>query len=152
MPNDYDDDVAAIGDWFTRWNKLVAALDFTGSRDLFHDDVVGFGTHMDVVVGLDALERMQWRSIWPTMSDFEFKVNTMQVMVSPDRLQATAVLTWMSTGYQEDGSTFPRPGRGTVVLTRKKVSDPWLGSHTHISLNPGTPQKTYGDRRAKASA
>jgi ketosteroid isomerase-like protein len=152
MPNDFDDDIAALRDWFANWNKLVNALDYTGSRALFHDDVIGFGTHMDTVVGIDALERMQWRSIWSTMDNFVWILNTLKAIVSPDRLQATAVLTWSSTGYHEDGKAFPRHGRATVVLTRKKVSDLWLGSHTHVSLNPGSPQKSYGDKREKTSA
>lgn len=25
-------------------------------------------------------------------------------------------------------------------------NDPWNGLHTHLSLNPGTPQKSHGDR------
>lgn len=146
MPAANDTDIAALKDWFTTWHKFVQKVDFISSRKLFHDDVIGFGTYMDVVTGLDALEQQQWRSIWPTIQDFQFLVDGMQAIVSPDRLQATAIIRWSSTGIGEDGSTYPRNGRATVVLTRKSVSEPWLGSHTHVSLNPNTPQKSYGSR------
>ena len=144
MPTAHDADLAAIRDWFTTWTGFVRQVDFISSRKLFHNDVIGFGTYMDVVTGLDALEKQQWRSIWPTIQDFQFLVDGMQAIVSPDRLQATAILRWSSTGFKEDGSTYPRNGRATVVLSRGSVDEPWLGSHTHVSLNPNTPQKSYG--------
>ena len=67
-----------------------------------------------------------------------------QVRVSPDRLFAVAVLVWEATGFHEDGTSYPRPGRATVGMRRDSVEAPWLGIHTHLSLNRGVPQKSYG--------
>lgn len=141
---DYDD----VRDWFARWGALVAAVDFTPARALFDEGVVAFGTHQDTMSGLDNLEQQQWRAVWPTIEDFAFNLDTLNVLVSPDRLQATAVLTWHSTGIAEDGGhRFERPGRTTAVLRRDAPGEPWCCVHTHFSLNPGTPPRSYGHRQ-----
>lgn len=146
MTADDETDIAALRAWFAAWDKLVDAVDFTAARRLFHDDVVGFGTRMDSVSGLDALERHQWRSVWPTIDGFRFATDALQAMISPDRRQAVAVVAWSSTGYHEDGRTFTRNGRATVVFTRAATADPWLARHTHMSLNPGTPPRSFGSK------
>lgn len=137
---------ASIRDWFATWGRFVAAVDFAGARDLFDTDVIGFGTFMDTVTGLDNLEQRQWRSIWPTIRDFRFNLDSLKSVVSDDRLLAVAAITWSSTGIGEDGTPFDRPGRATVGLVRTAPNAPWRGMHTHFSLNPGTPQTSYGDR------
>jgi len=139
-----NDDLPALRHWFDRWGSLVAAVDFETARDLFRDDVVGFGTHMDLVQGIVALETQQWRRVWPTIKDFRFHSETMEARVSPDRLMAVGLCVWSSTGFHEDGSPFDRPGRASVVFRRDDINLPWLANHTHISLNPGTPQKSFG--------
>lgn len=140
------EEVEAIRQWFATWHRHVDAVNFTASRSLFDDDVIGFGTFMDTVAGLDNLEQRQWRSIWPTIDGFHFKLETLRVGVSGDGCLAFGVVTWDSTGYHENGEPFPRPGRATVLFGRAKRGDPWKGLHTHISLNPGTPQTSFGDR------
>jgi ketosteroid isomerase-like protein len=139
-----DDDVSALRCWFDRWGSLVAAVDFKTARALFRDDVVGFGTHMDLVADMDALEAQQWRRVWPTIKDFRFHSELMEARVSPDGLMAVGLCVWSSTGFHEDGTPFPRPGRASVVFRRDDINSPWLANHTHISLNPGTPQKSFG--------
>ena len=56
----------AIRDWFTTWDSYVRARDYESARALFHSDVIGFGTHMRVVSGLEHLEQNQWRNVWGT--------------------------------------------------------------------------------------
>lgn len=145
-----DSDRQAIADWFSAWDKRVAAVDFVPARDLFDADVVGFGTRMDIVSGLDNLERDQWRRVWPTIEDFKFDLSTLHCQISPDRLQGVGIVVWHSTGFHENGETFDRPGRATVIFRRDSTGDPWKGTHTHISLNPGTPQVSHGDRPPKS--
>lgn len=140
------EDVAAIRDWFATWHGHVDAVNFTAARELFDDEVIGFGTFMDTVQGLDELEQRQWRSIWPTIEGFRFNLDSLRVGVSGDRCLAFGVVTWQSTGTDEKGQPFPRPGRATVLFGRATPGDPWKGLHTHISLNPGTPQRSHGDR------
>jgi ketosteroid isomerase-like protein len=135
---------AAIAGWFSAWATCVRARDYGAARELFHPEVVGFGTRMHVVKGLDRLEQHQWRHVWPTIEDFEFLVDELHCDMSGDGRQAWAVVPWVSTGFHEDGSPFDRPGRATVIFIRETGAAPWRAVHTHISLAPGTPQRSYG--------
>ena len=121
-------------------------MDLTAARRRFADEVVAFGTFADVVIGLDPLVRDQWSKVWPTIEEFRFVVDEMQVQASPDRLMAVAIVGWTSLGITEDGRQFPRPGRATIVLTRDAVDKPWAGQHTHFSLGRGVPQSSHGSR------
>ena len=139
-------DHEALKAWFTEWGTLVAAVDFVSARKLFHADVIGFGTYMDVVRGLEHLENRQWRSIWPTIEGFTFLVDELVSGVSEDGKQAYGIVPWTSTGFHKDGSSYHRPGRATVIFTRDSATNPWRAIHTHISLAPGTPQTSHGNR------
>jgi ketosteroid isomerase-like protein len=147
-----DEDHAALATWFDAWGDHVAAVDFTGARALFEDDVIGFGTWMDVVDGLTNLEAAQWRSIWPTITEFRFLTDTLRVRVSPDRCFAVGVVVWDSIGFHQDGTAYPRPGRATVAFRRAGPDAPWKGFHTHLSLNRGVPQRSYGKPDATTAA
>ncbi len=141
-----NDDRAAIKAWFDTWGAHVAAKEFTPARALFDADALGFGTWMDYVEGLDALEAKQWRSVWPTIRDFHHRTDdSLQVTVSPDRLMAVGLVLWTSTGFQEDGSGFERPGRTTAVFTRAAADEKWRCIHTHVSLARGVPQQSFGN-------
>ncbi|MBT3332858.1 MAG: SnoaL-like domain-containing protein [Rhodospirillaceae bacterium] len=144
------EDVAALRHWFDTWGPLVSAVDFVPARALFADNVTGFGTRMDIVTGLENLEQNQWRQVWPTIENFHFLTEDMRVGVSPDRRMAMGLCGWTSIGLHEDGSKFSRPGRATVVFARDTLAAPWQGIHTHISLNPGTPQVSYAERPAQS--
>ena len=134
------DDLEDLRQWFRTWGSCVAAVDFQSARPLFSEDVIGFGTHAAFVVGLDALQKEQWEKIWPNIATFRFLVDDLVGAVDGDA--AWAAVRWRSTGYDENGTAFDRPGRATVTFRR--VSNGWLGTHTHFSLDPGIPQKTYG--------
>jgi ketosteroid isomerase-like protein len=140
-------DEESVRSWIAAWGAEVAAADIAEARKRFADDVSAFGTHADVVVGLDRLVTEQWAAIWPAIEDFRFLTDGMQVLVSADRLQAVAIVGWSSTGIADDGTRFDRPGRATVVLRRDNPDVPWIGVHTHFSLGRGVPQATFGERR-----
>ena len=144
------EDVAALRAWLAAWDALVNSVDFVPARALFAPNIASFGTRADVVEGIASLENNQWRAVWPAIEDFAFDLDGMKVGVSPDRLMAFLIATWKSKGVAEDGSRFDRPGRATVVLARARTDAPWLGIHTHFSLNPGTPAKAHGRRPAKS--
>ena len=133
-----------LRDWFESWAAFVRARDFVAARRLFDPEVVGFGTRMHVVRGLERLEQHQWRKVWPTIRDFTFVLDELSCSASPDGLQAWAVVPWVSTGVGQDGRPFDRPGRATVIFVRDTVMAPWRAIHTHMSLAPGTPQRSYG--------
>ncbi len=144
-------DADLIRGWFITWGDQVAAVDFASARPLFHPDVIGFGTYMDVVRGLDRLEAQQWRLIWPTIEGFHFLVDQLVCEVSEDGKHAYGIVPWTSTGFKEDGTSYERPGRATVLFTRQTPDTAWRAMHTHISLAPGTPQRSYGNRPEKIS-
>lgn len=141
-----EDDRRSIELWFVRWAELVANVDFKRVREIFVEDAVAFGSKVEMVTSRAALERDQWRPIWPTMADYRYDLATLEVIVSPDRLMAVGAAIFRSTGFHKDGSRFDRPGRVTAALMRSALEAPWLATHTHVSLKPGTPAPSYGNR------
>lgn len=137
------EDTRSIADWFDGWGPMVASCQFESARRLFASDVVGFGTYMDLVDGLDALDTQQWRAIWPTIEDFRFMTETLRVFVAKDRCLATAMVVWRSTGFDQNKRPYERPGRTTAVLRRDSIAAPWLGIHTHFSQFPAEKQRTF---------
>ena len=71
---------------------------------------------------------------------------TLEVIVSPDRLMAMGAVIARTIGIHKDGSHFERPVRVTATLMREAVGAPWFMTHTHVSLVPGTPAPSYGNR------
>jgi ketosteroid isomerase-like protein len=136
------DNLEPLRDWFRRWGVCVAGVDYNAARPLFATDVIGFGTHAMFVSGLEALQAEQWEQVWPNIDGFEFLVDELVGEVSGD--SAWAAVPWISQGYHQDGTSYERPGRATV--TYRLQSGQWLGTHTHFSLRPGTPPRTYGKR------
>lgn len=132
--------VEAIRAWFGALERCVRGVDYATARGLFAPDVVAFGTRAEVVSGLDRLQEQQWSGVWPLIADFTFDLAQLHVGAGGDL--AWAAVPWTSTGFHEDGTPFPRPGRATVAFARRDGR--WLATHTHFSLNPGTPQRSYG--------
>ena len=130
----------AIVEWFEKLGKYCASVDYDSARAIFAADVLSFGTRADIVSGLEPLQLNQWEGIWPNIQNFKINMDT--VHSGGNQHTAWGVATWTSTGFHDDGSSFERPGRATVILERRQ--DRWLSVHTHFSLNPGTPPRTYG--------
>src|SRR5690349_8601174 len=104
VPN--EDDFARIRSWFERLAERVRAVDFVGARLLFAEDFIAFGTVEDLVTGRDAAEAAQWRQVWPFITEFRWRSHGIRALVSPDRLAATGLAVFDSTGYHEDGSAY----------------------------------------------
>jgi len=134
--------------WLEAFSGYVREVDYASARPLFHPEVLAFGTHNDVIPGLDEWVTSQWNNVWPKTSDFHFVLEQTRVLVSPDGTMATVIAPWTSTGYHPDGNTFPRPGRATMVFARS--ADGWLCVHSHMSLNRGVPQVSHANRPVKA--
>ncbi|HVC33577.1 MAG TPA: nuclear transport factor 2 family protein [Chloroflexota bacterium] len=118
--------------WLSALQTCVRAVDFENARPLFAEDVVSFGTHASVVAGRDALERDQWRHVWPRIRDFSFRLDDTRCL--GDDRGLVVVVPWDSLGVRPDGTTFPRPGRATVLLRLRERQ--WVAAHTHFSLSP----------------
>ena len=136
------DPAIAVRQWFTLLGELCALVDYDTAEGIFADDVVSFGTRADIVSGLENLRRNQWEGIWGNIADFKIDAGSIQGF--GDQKVAWGVATWTSTGFDEGHKPFERPGRATVTLARRVEG--WLATHTHFSLYPGTPPKTYGNR------
>jgi ketosteroid isomerase-like protein len=137
-----EDPVSAVREWFEKLSTYCSTVDYLSAREIFSESVSSFGTQADAVTGLDRLQREQWEEIWPRTSGFKVLMDT--VRAGGDERIAWGMATWTSTGFDEQGGEFERPGRATVVLAR--TGDRWLAVHTHFSLYRGVNQATYGDR------
>ncbi len=135
-------------DWLETFSSYVREVDYASAKPLFHPDVLAFGTHNDVIPGLQAWVDTQWNNVWPKTTDFRFTVAQVRVLASADGTMATVLAPWTSTGYNPDGTPFDRPGRATMVFT--KFPDGWLCTHSHMSLNRGVPQASHANRPVKA--
>lgn len=144
----HEDDLDAVRAWFRSLETRVNALDFAGGHELVVDHFIAFGTFSTFMEGREQAEEVQWRRVWPTISDFHFRLDEVRALASPDRLMAVGLAVFDSTGTAEDGSTFPRPGRATASFIRAAVGDPWRCNHSHMSLVRGTPQVSFGKRTA----
>lgn len=133
---------AAVRQWFERLQACVEAVDYERARPLFVEDAIGFGTKAEVAVGRDTLEANQWSGIWPNIRDFQFDLA--QLKSGGDGDVAWGVVTWRSTGFDAEGRPFERPGRATVIFERGQGE--WRALHTHFSLFPGTPPRTFGPK------
>ena len=141
------EDHDSLAAWLAQWGECIEGLDFARARTLFVPEVVGFGTYRDLLVGLDDLETRQWRPLWTSISGFRFDLGGLWTEVSPDGRMGHLAAGWTSTGTHGDGTAFERPGRCTVTLRRAGADAPWLGTHTHFSLNRGTPAVSHPSRR-----
>ena len=139
-------ELEAIRAWFRRLAEHVEAKDFAGARSLFAPETVAFGTFSDFLAGRDAVEREQWRKVWPYIEGFHWRAGEIRGMVSSDGLSALGMGCFESTGYDRRGVPYHRPGRATVALTRQSASAPWVACHTHMSLFRGVPQESFGAR------
>ncbi len=133
-------------DWLDRFSGHVRNVDYAAARPLWHPDVVIFGTHQDLLTGIDAYVATQWGNVWPRTADFRF--GQAHVLAADDASLAVVIVPWTSTGFHRDGTPFDRPGRATLVF--HKHDDGWRCVHSHMSLNRGVPQESFGDRPVKA--
>jgi ketosteroid isomerase-like protein len=140
----HPDDIAATRAWFEALGAHCRAIDYEGARAIFADDLIAFGTFTDFMHGQRLTEEKQWRNVWGTIRNFAFKLDTMEAIVSADRLTGIGMAVWTSDGFHPNGDRFDRGGRATVGLGRRTVGDPFVATHTHLSLNRGTPERSYG--------
>lgn len=138
----------ALLGWLETFSGYVRDVDYAPARKLFHPDILAFGTHRDVIPGLDAWTKTQWNNVWPRTTDFRFDLDGTHVLASADGNMAVVVAPWTSTGYRPDGASFDRPGRATMVF--QKTGSGWLCVHSHMSLNRGVPQESHANRPVKS--
>jgi ketosteroid isomerase-like protein len=147
-----EEDIALIRRWFQRLTDYVQSVDYVGARQLFAEDLIAFGTFADFVTGREAIEKQQWRNIWGAIHHFRCRLDGMHTIVSTDRLTAVGIIIFDSTGDNEDGAPYDRPGRATVVFGRAEIAADWVAQHTHFSLCRGVPERSFGNKPEKTWA
>ncbi|MEA2529505.1 MAG: hypothetical protein QOF01_1891 [Thermomicrobiales bacterium] len=128
------DEVVALA-WLAEMEACIRSQDYARCRAIFADDVAAFGTRAALVVGLEALERDQWRHIWGTIRNFRFLTDDLHCRGYGDE-GIWVACPWQSEGPGLNGAWRERPGRMTAVLERR--GERWLAVHTHHSLVPRT--------------
>jgi ketosteroid isomerase-like protein len=141
----HPDDLAAVRAWFDTLAKHCRAVDYEGARPIFAEDMIAFGTFTDFMHGRDLAEKQQWRNVWGTIRNFRYEPSKIEAIVSADRLTAVGMGVWQSDGFYPNGDRFDRPGRTTTVMARLKIGDPFVATHTHMSLFRGTPDRSHGN-------
>ena len=106
--------------WLETFAGYVREVDYASARPLFHPDVRAFGTHNDVIPGLDQWVATQWDNVWPKTADFRFVPEQISVLASPDGLMAIVIAPWTSTGYhrRRPAVSTPRPRHHGVFQGR----------------------------------
>ncbi|MEA2709340.1 MAG: hypothetical protein QOF78_1941, partial [Phycisphaerales bacterium] len=105
-----------IRHWLEAFAECVRAVDYDRARDMFADNVVGFGTFATMVVGRDRLIDGQWRNIWGCTRGFKFLLDAAHIETSAAGDMAFVAAPWISQGRDTTGKWFDRPGRSTLVL------------------------------------
>ncbi|MGH7739879.1 MAG: YybH family protein [bacterium] len=126
-------------EWLTRFEDCVRGCDFSKARGLFSAAVVGYGSLVGRMTGLDALEGEQWRQVWPNIRQFTFQLGDLRVHGSEEMDLLALAVSWNSVGINQAQGPFERPGRCTLLLKREE-DGAWLCAHSHFSLMPGVPQ------------
>ena len=139
---------AVLITWLDTFSGYVRDVDYASARPLFHADIIAFGTHRNVISGIDEWITTQWDNVWPKTSDFRFDLDAARILASREGDMATVVAPWRSTGYHRDGTAFDRPGRATMSF--QKIDGRWICAHSHMSLNRGVPQESFGERPVKS--
>src|SRR5258708_2566816 len=132
-----EEDKRSVGEWYARWDKFVAEGGFKPVREMFAEDVVAFGSKMEMMTSQEVLERDQWRSVWPSIEDYRYDLSTLEVVTSPDRLMAMGAVLFRSTGIHPDSKKFVRNGRSTCTFMRSAIGSPWVAPHPPPSGTPG---------------
>jgi len=121
-----------IQDWLQGFSRAVQERDIASAKNLFHDEVVSFGTVCFRAEGLSELADRQWQAVWPHTVNFDFDYPSIVVLADGDH--SAVLVNWSSRGLAADGSTFDRRGRATIIL--QKDTTGWKAIHTHFSLAP----------------
>jgi len=144
IPTPDPDDLARIKAWFARLSEHVQAVDFAGAHPLFAEDMIAFGTFENFITGRDRVEAAQWRNVWPVTTGFRWRMDDIRAIVSADRLTATGMGVFDSTGYFANGDAYERPGRATIAFSRAAIGEDWVADHTHMSLFRDVPSRSFG--------
>lgn len=128
---------AAARAWFEDFAACVRAEDIEGGRRLFDRDCASFGARAEHLIGVDDLVARQWHPTWTSTRGFSAVPDTLTVDTAADGTVVVLTALWESEGVQDDGSTFGRRGRCTIILRADDDAPHGLRAvHSHFSLSP----------------
>src|ERR1700750_2504427 len=94
LPTANTDITRFFREWLEMFAGHVREVDYASARPLFHPEVLAFGTHRDVIPGLDAWIATQWDNVWPKTTGFRFDTSAAQILVSRDNSMACVIVPW----------------------------------------------------------
>ena len=56
-----EEDRRSVAGWYARWGALVADVNFKPAREMFAEDVIAFGSKVEMMTSQAQLEAEQWR-------------------------------------------------------------------------------------------
>ena len=122
-------------------------VDFIGSRPLFADNIVTFGSFAAFTLG--AMQPSKSSGV--TSGAISTSSAGVWMICGPSsQPTASRRSAWRCSSppaTPKSGKAFDRPGRATVVLGRQAAGEEWIAQHTHMSLFPGTPSRSFGTKR-----
>ena len=141
----HPDDLAAVRAWFDALSTHCRAIDYEGARPIFADDMIAFGTFTDFMHGRDLAEQKQWRNVWGTIRNFRYNLDTVEAIVSADRLTAIGMGVWTSDGFHPNGDRFDRgrPHHRRRSAARRSAIRSSPPTPTCRCIR-GTPEQSYG--------
>jgi ketosteroid isomerase-like protein len=125
-PSDTRNEIART--FLIEMHECVRSVDYARARALSADDVVAFGSFAVVLEGRERLEH----DVWPNIRDFTFRLGELHSLGTESWI--CVILPWDSLGQRPGGASFSRPGRATLVLSRR--DNRWAATHSHFSLAP----------------
>ena len=126
--------------WLREMQECTNTQDYARARRLCAPDVVLFSIRTNVEVGVDAVEREQWRQAWPSVREFAFRLGEVYCFGGEQGL--TAAVQGDMQLARPDGTTVPMSNRATVTLVQRDGR--WVAAHLHFSLPPAPRQAVTG--------
>ena len=123
---------AIATEWLGELQRSVRTGDVARWRAIFAKDVVGFDAQIGAAIGLDAVERDQWRRIWARVRDLTLLTDALHGALAGQLLWLAC--PWTSESRDRDGDWQRRPGGITAVLERRDQR--WLAVHFHSTFTP----------------
>jgi hypothetical protein len=122
-----DDDVALIRRWFRTLQVYVQTVDFVGSRPLFADDMITFGTFTAFTIGREATEQEQWRHVWGHIDQFRWRLDDLR---TSSQVTASRRSAWQCS----NPPAIPKTARRLIGQAAQ-----WLCSGDRLSARSGWP-------------
>lgn len=126
--------------WLEEFERCVNRVDYAGSAKLFYEGATVYGLYSDAK-WISEINQKEWTREWPCIQNFAWTYGSRTSIWSEDQTQATAFLTFVSTGYDTYGKEFSRPGRATVLLLHRDGL--LLCFHMHMSVEHGIQQDSF---------